>query len=102
MKPVPLGAAPTGAPYSPVVRFGPLLFVSGHFGTSDAFARRIQDARARGVPLPTMADLPFDEQVHQTMKNLKTTLESAGEKSGASRTRSAKIAPAACRSAGAA
>jgi len=78
VKPVPLGAAPTGAPYSPAVRFGPLLFVSGHFGTSDAFARRIQDARARGAALPTMADLPFDEQVHQTMTNLRTTLESAG------------------------
>ena len=38
--------------------------------------------RLAGDPLgdgePTMADLPFDEQVHQTMTNLKTTLESAG------------------------
>ena len=76
--PVPLGAAPTGAPYSPAVRVGPLLFVSGHFGTSEVVARRIADARARGAPMPTMADVPFDEQVHQTMTNLKTTLESAG------------------------
>lgn len=80
--PVPLGAAPTGAPYSPVVRFGPLLFVSGHFGTSDLFARRIAEARAKGGPLPTMADLPFDEQVHQTMANLRATLEAAGSSLG--------------------
>ena len=80
--PVPLGAAPTGAPYSPAVRFGPLLFVSGHFGTSELFARRIADARARGAPVPTMADLPFDEQVHQTMANLKTTLAAAGSSLG--------------------
>ena len=76
--PVPLGAAPTGAPYSPAVRFGPLLFISGHFGTSDLFARRIADARAQGEPMPTMADLPFDDQVRQTMANLKATLEAAG------------------------
>lgn len=80
--PVPLGTAPTGAPYSPAVRFGPLLFVSGHFGTSEMFARRIADARVRGEPLPTMAELPFDEQVHQTMANLKTTLEAAGSSLG--------------------
>jgi 2-iminobutanoate/2-iminopropanoate deaminase len=78
LKPVPLGMAPTGAPYSPAMRFGPLLFVSGHFGTSPEFAARIESARAAGQPLPSMADLPFDDQVHQTMANLKTTLEAAG------------------------
>lgn len=76
--PIAVGAAPTGAPYSPAVRFGPLLFLSGHFGTSEEFARRIAEARARGGPLPTMAELPFEEQVHQTMANLKATLERAG------------------------
>jgi 2-iminobutanoate/2-iminopropanoate deaminase len=76
--PVPVGDSPTGAPYSPAVRFGPLLFVSGHFGTSPEFARRIEAARARGEPLPSMAELPFDEQVHQTMRNLAATLAAAG------------------------
>lgn len=76
--PVPVGESPTGAPYSPAVRFGPLLFVSGHFGTSPEFARRIETARAAGEPLPSMADLPFDEQVHQTMRNLSATLAGAG------------------------
>ena len=76
--PVPVGEPPTGAPYSPAVRFGPLLFVSGHFGTSREFARRIAAARAAGEPLPSMADLPFDEQVHQTMRNLSTTLAAGG------------------------
>jgi 2-iminobutanoate/2-iminopropanoate deaminase len=76
--PVPVGESPTGAPYSPAVRFGPLLFVSGHFGTSPEFARRIEAARAAGEPLPSMAELPFDEQVHQTMRNLSETLAAAG------------------------
>ena len=76
--PVPVGNSPTGAPYSPAVRFGPLLFVSGHFGASPEFARRIEEARAKGEPLPSMAELPFDEQVHQTMRNLQATLAAAG------------------------
>jgi len=78
LAPVPVGESPTGAPYSPAVRFGPLLFVSGHFGTSPEFARRIEEARAKGEPLPSMAELPFDEQVHQTMRNLRVTLAAAG------------------------
>jgi 2-iminobutanoate/2-iminopropanoate deaminase len=78
LRPIPVGSAPTGAPYSPAVRFGPLLFVSGHFGTSPDFARRIAAARAAGSPLPSMAELPFDEQVRQTMENLKQTLAAGG------------------------
>jgi 2-iminobutanoate/2-iminopropanoate deaminase len=76
--PVPVGSSPTGAPYSPAVRFGPLLFVSGHFGTSLEFARRIEAARVAGEPLPSMAELPLDEQVHQAMRNLSATLAAAG------------------------
>ena len=78
LRPVPVGTAPTGAPFSPAVRFGPLLFVSGHFGTSPEFGRRIAEARAAGVPLPSMADLPFEEQVRQTMENLRRTLMDGG------------------------
>ncbi len=78
LRPVPVGSAPTGAPYSPAVRFGPLLFVSGHFGTSPEFGRRIAEARAGGAPLPSMADLPFEEQVRLTMENLQRTLTDAG------------------------
>lgn len=76
--PIPIGQAPTGAPYSPAVRFGPLLFVSGHFGTTPELAREIEAARAAGHPLPSMRDVPFDEQVHQTMRNLAATLTAAG------------------------
>lgn len=36
----------------------------------------------RGEPVPSMADLPFDEQVHQTIANLKSTLEAAGSSLG--------------------
>lgn len=78
LRPVPVGRAPTGAPYSPAVRFGPLLFVSGHFGVSPELARRIEAARATGEPPPSMADLPFEDQVRQTMENLRATLEGAG------------------------
>jgi 2-iminobutanoate/2-iminopropanoate deaminase len=60
------------------MRFGPLLFVSGHFGTSPELAREIDAARAAGRPLPSMRELPFDEQVHQTMRNLAATLAAAG------------------------
>ena len=54
----------------------------GHFGTSDAFARRIADARTRGAGDAHDGRSALDEQVHQTMANLRTTLEAAGSSLG--------------------
>ena len=56
--------APPGGHYSHAVRFGDLVFVSGQLG-----------ARADGTHT---ADLPFEDQVRQSLANLRAALRSAG------------------------
>jgi 2-iminobutanoate/2-iminopropanoate deaminase len=53
-----------GGHYSPAVRFGDLVFVSGQLGT-----------RRDGSHT---ADLPFEDQVRQALDNVLTVLRSAG------------------------
>ena len=55
--------APPGGHYSHAVRFGDLVFVSGQLG-----------ARADGTHT---ADLPFEDQVRQSLANLRAALRSA-------------------------
>jgi len=47
LKPVPLGAAPTGAPYSPAVRFGPLLSSLTCLLQVSVYLRRQEDVSRR-------------------------------------------------------
>ena len=56
--------APPGGHYSHVVRFGDLVFVSGQLG-----------ARADGTHT---SDLPFEDQVRQSLANLRAALCSVG------------------------
>lgn len=60
----PLGIAPPGGHYSHAVCHGGLVFVSGQLG-----------ARADGTHT---ADLPFEDQVHQALANLRAALAAAG------------------------
>lgn len=68
LPPVATGMAAPAGHYSHAVCHGELVFVSGQLGV-----------RPDGTHT---ADLPFEDQVHQTLMNLRAALESAGAELG--------------------
>ena len=66
------------APFNLCVRYGDLIFVSGLPPFDEAFSARVREARAKGLPLPPFPAMPFADQVHLVMGNMKKLVEEAG------------------------
>jgi 2-iminobutanoate/2-iminopropanoate deaminase len=68
----------TGGPFNLCVAYGNLLFISGLPPFDEDYSSRLRDARAKGQPIPSFPDLPFEQQVRIVMEHMKALLESAG------------------------
>ena len=66
------------APFNLCVRYGDLFFVSGLPPFDEAFSAKVREARANKLPLPPFPDMPFADQVHLVMGNMKKLVEEAG------------------------
>ena len=66
------------APFNLCVRYGDLIFVSGLPPFDEAFSAQVREARANKLPLPPFPAMPFADQVHLVMGNMKKLVEEAG------------------------
>jgi 2-iminobutanoate/2-iminopropanoate deaminase len=66
------------APFNLCVRYGDLVFVSGLPPFDEEFSAKVREARAKKLPLPPFPDMPFADQVHLVMGNMKKLVEEAG------------------------
>ena len=66
------------APFNLCVRHGDLIYVSGLPPFDEAFSASVREARAGKLPLPPFPPMPFADQVHLVMGNMKKLVEQAG------------------------
>jgi 2-iminobutanoate/2-iminopropanoate deaminase len=66
------------APFNLCVRYGDLIFVSGLPPFDEPFSAQVREARANKLPLPPFPAMPFADQVHLVMGNMKKLVEEAG------------------------
>ena len=66
------------APFNLCVRHGNLIYVSGLPPFDAQFSAAVRDARANNLPLPPFPAMPFADQVHLVMGNMKKLVEQAG------------------------
>ena len=58
------GGPPAGGPYSPIIRYGNIAFISGQVGIDPATGEGTRDS--------------FETETHQMLSNLRTLVEGAG------------------------
>lgn len=60
----PQDGPPPGGPYSPIVRYGDVAFISGQVALDPATGKGVRDS--------------FEAEAHQVLRNLRTQVEAAG------------------------
>lgn len=60
----PQDGPPPGGPYSPIVRYGDVAFISGQVALDPATGQGVRDS--------------FEAEAHQVLRNLRTQVEAAG------------------------
>ncbi len=72
------GLPSADAPFNLCVRHGELIYVSGLPPFDADFSAQVRAARANKLPLPPFPPMPFADQVHLVMGNMKKLVEAAG------------------------
>jgi 2-iminobutanoate/2-iminopropanoate deaminase len=70
----------TGGPFNLCIRHGGMIYVSGLPPFEAAYCAQLRAARAAGMPIPPMPDLPFERQAEIVMNHLKLLVEAAGSR----------------------
>lgn len=60
----PQEGPPAGGPYSPIIRYGDVAFISGQVALDPATGQSVRDS--------------FEAEAHQVLRNLRTQVEAAG------------------------
>ncbi len=60
----PQEGPPAGGPYSPIIRYGDVAFISGQVALDPATGQAVRDS--------------FEAEAHQVLRNLRTQVEAAG------------------------
>jgi 2-iminobutanoate/2-iminopropanoate deaminase len=72
------GLPSSNAPFNLCVRHRDLIFVSGLPPFDEAYSAALREARAKGLPIPTFPNPPFEDQARLVMDNMKKLVEAAG------------------------
>src|SRR4029078_12796548 len=68
----------TAGPFNLCVRHGDMIFISGLPPFDEDYASKLRDARARGLPIRPLPDLPVERQVRIVIDHMKKLVEAAG------------------------
>ena len=68
----------TGGPFNLCVKHGNMIYISGLPPFDREYATALKNARAAKQPIPPFPDVPFEQQVHIVMDNMKKLVEAAG------------------------